>query len=311
MMVPMSEPRKIGFIGAGMAGTVLALALERIGFDVVAVASRTRASASALAGRLIDCRVTSPQEVADLADLVFVTTPDDAIEPVVRSIDWRAGGRVVHCSGATTTAVLEPARVAGSLVGGFHPLQTFASVENALASLTGTTFAVEAAEPLAGELFSLAERLGGRAFSLRSEDKILYHAAAVIASNYLVVLARLATDLWREFGVDQAEATAALLPLFRGTLGNLDRVGLPRCLTGPIARGDVGTICQHLEALADRAPSILPAYRLLGSEAVPIAREKGTLDPDLAERLLALLNVSDDKVLDSVSDNVLAPKEEK
>ncbi len=281
---------RIGFVGAGVVGTALALALTRRGHDVVAVASRTRTSAERLARRLPACAVESKQGVADKADLVFLTTPDDAIGMVCAEIRWRSGARVVHCSGAASTAVLEPARASGALVGAFHPLQTFASADAALASLPGTTFAVEADESLADELAALAEELGGRAIRLRAEDKVLYHAAAAIASNYLVVLASLAADLWTELGAERAEAVEALLPLLRGVLGNLERVGLPGALTGPIARGDVGTVRRHLDALAERAPGVLPAYALLGREAIRIAIEKGTLGQDRAAELAALLS---------------------
>ncbi len=281
---------KIGFVGAGVVGTALALALTRRGHEVVAVASRTGTSAERLARRLPDCAVESKQGVADLADLVFLTTPDDVIGVVCAEIRWRPGVRVVHCSGAASTAVLEPARAAGALVGGFHPLQTFASADAALARLPGTTFAVEAEAPLSDELAALAEELGGRAIRLRAEDKVLYHAAAAIASNYLVVLASLAADLWAELGVGRAEAIGALLPLLEGTLGNLERVGLPGALTGPIARGDAGTVRRHLDALAERAPGVLPTYVVLGREAIRVALEKGTLDEGRAGELRALLD---------------------
>jgi len=276
---------RLGFIGAGVVGTALSTALAARGYPVVAVGSRTPASAERLAARLPACRAVSPQEVADSAELVFVTTPDDALAGVVRSLSWREGQAVVHCSGAASTDVLDPARAAGAQVGGFHPLQTFASPEQAIANLPGTTFALEAEEPLLGQLAALARALGGTSVRLRAEDKVLYHAAAVFASNYLVTIVKLATDLWREFGVDSPEATRALLPLLRGTLNNVERVGLPGCLTGPIARGDVGTVRRHIAALETSAPAILETYRLLGRQAIPIGVDKGTLDPARAEEL--------------------------
>ena len=280
---------KLGFVGAGVVGTALSVSLAAKGYPVVAVGSRTRASAERLAERLPGCRALSLQEVADEADLVFVTTPDDAIAGVVTDLRWHAGQAVVHCSGAASTDVLGPARSAGALVGGFHPLQTFASPEQAIQNLPGTTFALEAEPPLLDRLAGLATALGGTWVRLRPEDKVLYHAAAVFASNYLVTLVKLATDLWREFGVETPEATRALLPLLRGTLNNLDRVGLPRCLTGPIARGDVGTVRRHLAALERSAPGILETYRRLGRETIAIGTAKGTLDPARAEELGRLL----------------------
>ncbi len=280
---------KLGFIGAGVVGTALAASLADKGYAVVAVGSRSEASAAKLAARLPGCRAVTPQEVADAADLVFVTTPDDAIAGVVAGLRWRAGQSVVHCSGAASTDILEPARAAGARVGGFHPLQTFASPEQAIQNLPGTTFGLEAVEPLLGQLGELATALGGTWVRLRPEDKVLYHAAAVFASNYLVALVKLATDLWGEFGVATPEATRALLPLLRGALNNLDRVGLPHCLTGPIARGDVGTVERHLAALSARAPEVLEVYRQLGRAAIPIGLAKGTLAPTAAERLGELL----------------------
>ena len=280
---------KLGFIGAGVAGTTLAAALDGQGRRVVAVGSRTRASAEKLAARLAQCEALAPQGVADAADLVFVTTPDDAIASVVASLRWRAGQSVVHCSGAASTDILEPARSAGALVGGFHPLQTFASPDQAIRNLPGTTFALEAEEPLLSTLAELATTLGGSWIRLRPADKVLYHASAVVASNYLVTLVKLAADLWQEFGVETPVAVQALLPLLRGTLANLGQVGLPSCLTGPIARGDLGTVGRHLAALRAADSPVLETYCQLGLQAIPIALAKGTLDPARAEALAGLL----------------------
>jgi predicted short-subunit dehydrogenase-like oxidoreductase (DUF2520 family) len=118
---------------------------------------------------------------------------------------------------------------------------------------------------------------------------VLYHAAAVFACNYLVTLMKMATDLWQTFGVSTPEATRALLPLLRGTLNNLENIGLPNCLTGPIARGDLGTINRHLEALEQSAPALLPTYRDLGLQTIPIALGKGKIDSKRAEEMRQLL----------------------
>jgi predicted short-subunit dehydrogenase-like oxidoreductase (DUF2520 family) len=281
---------KIGFIGAGTVGTALAVRLAEQGYPVVAVASRTRASAEKLADRIINCRVAEKsQEVAQLADLVFITTPDDAIASVVNAIQWRQGQMVVHCNGSASTDILEKARRASALVGSFHPLQTFADLAEALENLPGSAFAIEAEEPLHDLLARMAHDLGGQGFRLRAEDKVLYHAAAVITSNYTVALMKMATDLWRSFGVPAAQATQALLPLLRGTVNNIDKIGLPNCLTGPIARGDVSTLRNHLNALRERAPGMIDAYRQLGLQAIPIALEKGRISQERAREIKALL----------------------
>lgn len=282
---------QIGFIGAGTVGTALAMSLSKAGYDVVAVFSRTFSSAERLASQVARAHaVGSGQEVADVADLVFVTTPDDAIEQVVAEIRWRPGRHVVHCSGVASVDILDRATRQGAFPGTFHPLQSFANVEQAILNLPGSTIAIEGAEHTRGVLKKLAEAVGGRWVELKPGDKVLYHAAAVIISNYTVALAKMATDLWAEFGVDTREATSALMPLLQGTVNNISNVGLPNCLTGPIARGDVGTITKHLEALEARAPSILEAYRVLGLQTIPVSLGKGKIDDEVAKHLKELFS---------------------
>ena len=280
----------IGFIGAGTVGTALAVRLSGKGYPVVAVSSRTRASAERLAQAVPGCKVYDDgQAVADIADLVFVTTPDDVIASVVAELNWHAGQSVVHCSGAASTDILEPAKGFGAHIGAFHPLQTFASVSHAIENIPGSTFAIEAEEPLLSVLKQTASALEGTWVRLGAGDKVLYHAAAVFACNYLYTLVKLATDLWQVFGVSTPEATKALLPLLRGTVNNLENVGLPGCLTGPIARGDLGTIKSHLDALERRAPQVVAIYRELGLNTIPIALGKGKIDEQRAGELEALL----------------------
>ncbi len=281
---------KIGFIGAGTVGTALSLRLSDRGYQVVAVSSRSQTSAEKLAQELTGCHaVNDGQAVAEAAELVFITTPDDAIVPVVSEIKWHPGQSVVHCSGADSTDILEPAKKSGAQVGAFHPLQTFASVKQAIDNIPGSTFAVEAEEPLLTALKDMATALDGQWIELKAGDKVVYHAAAVIACNYLVTLVKLATDLWQTFDVPTQQATKALMPLLRGTLNNIDNVGIPQCLTGPIARGDTGTIKKHLNALQKVAPAVLSTYRELGLQTIPIALAKGRINQDKAEELQAIL----------------------
>ena len=284
----------IGFIGAGKVGTALAVKLSAKGHKVVAAASRTRASADRLAESVPGCTpYDAKQAVADAADLVFITTPDDAIAQVVAELNWRSGQSAVHCSGADSLDSLQPARAAGAEVGAFHPLQTFASVAHAIENIPGSTFAIETEGELLETLKQMAADLEGNWVKLGAEDKVLYHTAAVIACNYLVTLVKTATDLWKVFGVSTPEATRALMPLLRGTLNNIENVGLPNCLTGPIARGDLGTITKHLSALEKSAPALLSTYRELGMQTVPIALDKGKIDAERAEESRKLLSRTD------------------
>ncbi|MBI4286897.1 MAG: DUF2520 domain-containing protein [Chloroflexi bacterium] len=282
---------KVGFIGAGTVGTALAVTLSQRGYPVAAVASKTRAAARKLAGQVTGCQAKeSAQQVIEAADLIFVTTPDDAIAGVVAQLQWRKGKDVVHCSGAASLDILEPARRAGAGVGALHPLQTFASVAQAIENIPGSTFGIEAEGALLETLKSLATALGGHAVELGAGDKVLYHAAAVIACNYFVTLVKMATDLWQQFGVSTPEATRAMLPLIQGTVNNLKQVGLPNCLTGPIARGDMGTLRKHLEALEEQAPALVSTYRELGLQTIPVSLAKGKITPQRAEEMRSLFN---------------------
>jgi predicted short-subunit dehydrogenase-like oxidoreductase (DUF2520 family) len=280
---------KIGFIGAGTTGTALAVRLAQHGYPVTAVSSRSLTSAEKLAARISNCRAYSrAQEVADIAGLVFITTPDDVISVVAGEIRWHGGQSVVHCSGAHSVDILEAAKQLGATTGCFHPLQTFASIEHAIDNIPGSTFAIEAEEPLASLLKKAAVDLDGNWVILKAGDKVLYHAAAVMACNYLVTLVKLSTDLWQTFDVPPAQAIKALMPLLQGTLSNIKNIGLPNCLTGPIARGDLGTISRHLESLSKHAPALLDIYKELGLQTIPIALAKGKIDSQRAVELEAL-----------------------
>ncbi len=281
---------KLGFIGAGTVGTALAVRLSSKGYQVAAVSSRSQTSARKLAESVSGCHVFhNSQGVADAAELIFITTPDDAIASVASQIRWHPGQSVVHCSGAASTDLLESAKKLGAQAGVFHPLQAFASARQAIENILGSTFTLEAEEPLFNTLKDMATALGGQWIELKAGDKVAYHAAAVIASNYLVTLVKLATDLWQTFAIPPHQATQALLPLIRGTIHNIDTVGIPQCLTGPIARGDTGTIKKHLSALQKVAPALLSTYKELGLQTIPIALAKGRINQDKAEELEAIL----------------------
>ncbi len=278
---------KLGFIGAGTVASTLAVVLSQKGYPVVAISSLHQQSANKLALHIENCRsCNSNQEVADKAELIFITTPDDVISSVAAGVRWRPGQSVVHCSGADSIDILAPARETGVDVGVFHPLQTFfaSNQEN----LPGITYTLEAAEPLLAVLKDIATNLGGRWIVLKAEDKVLYHTSAVFACNYLITLVKIATDLWYRFNIPPQQATQALLPLLRGTINNIDAIGIPQCLTGPITRGDIGTIRKHLKSLKEAAPELITLYRELGLNTIPIALAKGRIKNKQADVLEAI-----------------------
>ena len=171
-----------------------------------------------------------------------------------------------------------------------HPCNTFASIQQSLENLPGSTFTLEAEEPVFSDLKRFASALNGRWMQLHEEDKALYHASVCIACNYLYTLVHLAADLWKHFNISQADAVSACMPILTGTMNNIENVGFPGCLTGPIARGDVGTIRKHLDALAEREPALVPLYKTLGLETIPIGLAKGTLAEEKAAELRSLLS---------------------
>src|ERR1051325_6233297 len=201
-----SQQSPLGFIGAGAVGGTLAVALAQAGYRVVAIASRTLASAAGLAQRLPGCTAyPTPQQVVDACALVFLTTPDDAIGPVATGLTWQAGQGVVHCSGATSLDVFAVPVAQGVLPGALHPFQAVASLDTGLRSLPGTTFGIEADGVMCETLVSMAQALGGRPLVLRAADKALYHISAVMMGNLLTGLAATAAQLWESLGASRVE----------------------------------------------------------------------------------------------------------
>lgn len=286
--------QRIGFIGSGAAAGALARALATAGQNVVAVSSRQSSRARELAASISGCSaVHDPQLVVESADLVFLAVPDMAIESVCESLTWSPNLAVVHCSGAHSVDVLSTAARAGALVGGFHPLQTFAGRPDDAERVAGSVIGIEADATLKAALTVLARNIGGRPVYLSAENKPLYHASAVLISNYVVTLAAIAAELWDTFNVPRNEALEALLPLLSGAVANLKQVGLPNALTGPIARGDGATVEDHLESLARNRPQLVPLYQELGYKTVDLALQGG-LDSRSADAIRAVLAGSDD-----------------
>ncbi len=286
---------RIGFIGLGRVGSALANLLHRAGYQIVAVSSRHDQHYTALAEALHtpDLRRGDAAAVVAAADLTFITTPDDAISPLAGSIGRAGvglGKAVVHTSGALSSAALAGVREHGALVGSLHPLQAFATVELAMARMAGSSFAIEGDAALIPALTRIARDLGGQPMLISAADKALYHAAAVLAANYSVTLAALGAQLLSSIGIPPETGLAALLPLLRGNLENLEQVGLPAALTGPIVRGDVGTVHRHLQALDAANPPLAHLYRELGLHTLPLAQAKG-LDADKLNAMHDILSL--------------------
>jgi len=285
---------RFAIVGAGKVGTALARLLARAGYEFVGAASRSLESARAACEFAGAGKASS--DAAGLvrgAELVFVTTPDDVIRSVcdelARAGAFRPGSVIAHCSGALPSSVLERARAAGAHVGSLHPLQSFATVEQAVAILPGSYCCIEGEPQAVDVLRQVADSLQMHVMTIPTEMKALYHAAGCMASNYFVALENAVLEMNEAAGIAREEALRAILPLLKGTVANMEQVGIPRCLTGPIARGDVETVRRHLDAIEGAAPELLPLYRVLGRETVKVALSKGTLRREDATRLMDLL----------------------
>jgi predicted short-subunit dehydrogenase-like oxidoreductase (DUF2520 family) len=283
--------KKIGFIGCGRVGSALAMLLQQAGYELVGVASRRQTSAEILAERL-DCPALDGPEVARRADVLFLTTSDDAVTTVAAALAeaeaFHDGQIVLHLSGALTSGALAPAVAMGAIALSLHPIQSLASVEQAIAVLPGSYFSIEGDPRGYGFAREVVTRLGGQSFLLDSAAKVLYHAACVAASNYFVGLLACSLDLLEQAGIPEEMRLPALLPLVEGTLNNIRTLGIPHALTGPIARGDAGTLEKHLAAL-EGLPGQLRIYLSLGLKTIDVARAKGTITPEQAKGLRSLL----------------------
>ena len=282
-----AEPTPVVFImGAGVVGTALATRLVRAGVPVAGLHGRQvdpSDAASAVSGVLASTGEIPP--ILSESDVVIISVRDARIpevaERLVREQRLRPEQIVLHTSGANASAqVLAAARPHVRAVGTLHPLVSFADPLVAVESLTSVAFAIEGDEPARAVATRLVRVLGARAVFLEAKNMPLYHVGAVIASNYVVALADMARGLLVKAGVPPGEALPALIPLLSSVVQNLARVGLPGALTGPVERGDVSSVEQHLRTLEERAPEMLDLYRLVGRDVLRLAREKKpTLEP--------------------------------
>ena len=282
---------RVGILGAGAVGTALAVGLADAGYNITAIMSRNGPRAKDLAGHMGGAIHTQQAGLlVDLADTVFLTVPDDVIGSVAESVPWRDGMAAVHCSGGTPVSVLECASGYGAMIGGFHPLYTFPPNAREPTTLENVTFAIESRSPaLHHQLRDMAHALHGHAIDINEKSRALYHISGVLASNYLVAIIAEATGLWAQFGYNQSQALRALLPLIRGTVGNIERDGAAAALTGPIVRGDLGTVQAHLEQLQATLPSVVPLYAALAQVTAKFAVDAQRLDGTRGAEILALV----------------------
>jgi predicted short-subunit dehydrogenase-like oxidoreductase (DUF2520 family) len=280
------EPPVIGIVGAGAVGTALGVALRRAGWPVAAVASRDPGRRERFCSLVDGVRgFAEPNALLDEVELIVLAVPDDAIGPLAAGLRMYSGQAMVHTSGALGAEVLAPAMAAGTQVGAFHPLVAFADTERAVAALKGATVAIEGDDDLAALLARMAEAIGAQPVRLAAGSKSAYHAAAVLAAGGFVALLDAIAELGRVAGLDENGSLAIYGPLIEQTLGNARALGIRGALTGPITRGDRGTLEAHLATLRTHAPGVLDLYRAAAEREIQLAEQRGALSPEAAEVL--------------------------
>lgn len=285
----MADPARptVGIIGPGRAGVGLGLALARAGY-AVRLHGRHKKSVPKPLSLTVGPDDRPPAWIGE-AGVLMLAVRDDALRGLALMLHHsqaiNATHVVLHLSGVQGQEALGPLVTTQAALGSLHPLQTISDPEAAPERLKGAWAAVEGM-PRAVEMAErLARDMGLKPFRLTSKQKAVYHAGAVFASNYFVVVEAVAQRLLRHAGLTDAEAWQALRPLVEGTLANLAKQQPAEALTGPVIRGDVETIVRHLESLTIDDQNL---YRLLGRAALELARKRG-MDEELAEKIATAL----------------------
>ena len=273
----------VSIIGAGVVGRAVGRLLREKGYSIKAVASRSSASVREAVDFIGQGRAArSLAAAAKSSDVVLITTADGAIqavcEQIARAKGFKRGSTVLHFSGALTSSALAAARERRARVASLHPLQSFPSPEAALSRMKGTIFTFEGdeeAQPVASDLVAA---LGGKLMATTASSKALYHVACCVISNYAVSIVDLGVVLLELAGFSKQDAHKAMMPLLKGTVRNIEKLGVPMALTGPVARGDTETIERHLKALRPLPTEIRRLYRELGLYTLRVAQRKEPLD---------------------------------
>ena len=281
---------RIGVIGAGRVGSVLGAALAAAGHDVVAASGLSADSAERAARLLPGVPLLHADEVVAASDLVVLAVPDDTLAGLVAGLAetgaWRAGQLAFHTSGAHGLAVMAPAQLCGVLPLALHPAMTFTGAPEDADRLVGAPFGVTSRPEHRAVAETLVLEMGGEPFFVAEEDRGLYHAALVTGANHLVTLVAEAADLLRTAGV--GDPARVLGPLLTAALDNGLRRG-DQGLTGPVVRGDVGTVADHLATLNDLAPESVAAYVAMAQRTTERALAAGRLKRHEGAPLLDLL----------------------
>ena len=271
---------KVIIIGAGRVGSSLGYLFKKAGLEIVGVCNQHLKSSQKVVELIGTGQPLNRDDLKKMlkkTDLVLITTPDDQIKKMaefVLTCEFKRPIYMLHTSGLQESTILNEQHESGVYVFSMHPLQAIPDFNTGIKLLPRSVFTIEGCSQ--GEIFAqkLAEKLNLTYYSIDKKHKPLYHAAAVIASNYLVTLIEASYHLLKEAKMYNSDIQAALLNLVRGTLQNLENKPPREALTGPIARGDLATIQSHLEVLKKEAPANLQLYKVMGEYTARLAGQK-------------------------------------
>ncbi len=297
----MAKPGRlgVGIVGAGKVGAVLGAALRAAEHAVVGVSAVSEASRERAGTLLPGVPILEVQEIVERSELVLLAVPDDALPGLVDGLAklgaWQPGQLVAHTSGRFGVGVLHPVRAAGAVPLAMHPAMTFTGMSLDLTRLLDCTFGVTADAAMLPIAQALVVEMGAEPVAIAEADRTLYHAALAHGSNHLVTLVAQASQLLREVGVEAPERM--LGPLLRATLENALASG-ESALTGPVARGDTGTVRAHAEALREfdggGHGDVLAAYLAMARATALRAEGRGLLKPNQLGELREALEPEED-----------------
>jgi predicted short-subunit dehydrogenase-like oxidoreductase (DUF2520 family) len=289
------DSKTVAIIGAGRVGGSIGFLLKQAGYRVTAVAARTTASAEQ-AREFIGsgAAMIASAQAASTAEIIFITTPDGEIrkvcDEIARGNGFKQGALAVHASGAHSLDLLSAAKSAGARRAVIHPLQSVPSMEAGVKNIPGSYFRMEADPEAVARAQDIVQSLGGielvmPKWGADASSPALYHAGAVVVSNFFVALVDYGLKFYETLGAQKQDALKAVLPLIKGTLENIETLGIPAALTGPFVRGDAATVRDHIAAMHKRAPELVPLYYLLAQRTLGVAQEKGVLTREAFQAL--------------------------
>ena len=282
---------RIGIVGAGALGGALAIALNKKYFCITKIFSRNKASIIKLCSRLDDASLsTSVQEVSDNADIIFITTTDNAIKSSVESASWKKGQIVIHCSGVSGLGVLSRAKNDGTSVGSMHPLQPFSDMDSGSNNLDNITFGIDGDEFALNIISKLVNNLDAISIKIDPKYRALYHLSGVMAGNLLLGMASSIADIWQKIGLSREEGAKALIPMMIQSCKNIIELGIPQSMAGPYVRGDYDTVKMHLDTLRKSYPAILPMYVELARISLKYGDEKVGETVSQSKKMFKLLD---------------------